>query len=75
MSRFFSSINHSEGNEFDRINNFQKKIGNRHEENQLKQLAEKFVTYFSGTFQCNVGHQVIFLFRIEYLLQDSMKDY
>jgi hypothetical protein len=57
------------------MNNFQKKIGNRHEENQLKQLAEKFVTYFSGTFQCNVGHQVIFLFRIEYLLQGSMKDY
>ena len=43
------------------MNNARKKLGNRTGENQLKKLADKFVTYFSGTFQCNVGHQVIFL--------------
>jgi hypothetical protein len=36
-----------------------KKIGSHIEEEKLKKLADKFVTYFSGTFQCNVGHQVI----------------
>jgi hypothetical protein len=34
------------------------KIGNQNEEDKLKKLGEKFVTYFSGTFQCNVGQQV-----------------
>lgn len=38
---------------------FRKKIGNHIGEEKLKELAEKFVTYFSGTFQCNVGHQVM----------------
>jgi len=41
------------------MDDFRKKIGNRMNEEKLKKLAEKFVTYFSGTFQCNVGHQVI----------------
>lgn len=41
------------------MNEFRGKIGNRTEEERLKKLAEKFVTYFSGTFQCNVGQEVI----------------
>jgi len=41
------------------MDDFRKNIGNRIEEEKLKKLAEKFVTYFGGTFQCNVGHQVI----------------
>jgi hypothetical protein len=45
------------------MNNLRKKLGNRLDEDQLKKLADKFVTYFSGTFQCNVGHQVILLFQ------------
>ncbi|CAF3166447.1 unnamed protein product [Rotaria socialis] len=36
---------------------FQKKIGNHIEEEKLKSLTEKFITYFGGTFQCNVGQQ------------------
>lgn len=28
------------------------------EENKLKELAEKFVTYFSGTFRCDLGYTV-----------------
>jgi hypothetical protein len=51
------------------MNNLRKKLGNRLGEDQLKKLADKFVTYFSGTFQCNVGHQVIFLFQLQDLLQ------
>ena len=27
-------------------------------EEKLKKLAEKFVTYFGGTFQCNIGQNV-----------------
>lgn len=40
------------------MDEFRKKIGNHHGEEKLKKLADKFVTYFGGTFQCNVGHQV-----------------
>jgi len=41
------------------MDDFRNKIGNRTGEEKLKKVAEKFVTYFSGTFQCNIGHQVI----------------
>lgn len=41
------------------MNEFREKLGKRSQEEKLKKLAEKFVTYFGGTFQCNVGHQVI----------------
>lgn len=34
------------------------KIGSLVEEEQLKGLAEKFTTYFNGTFQCDIGHEV-----------------
>lgn len=43
-----------------RSDGFRKNIGSSSiGEDKLKKLAEKFVTYFGGTFQCNVGHQVI----------------
>jgi hypothetical protein len=41
------------------MDDLRKKLGNQAGEEKLKKLAEKFVTYFSGTFQCNVGHQVM----------------
>ena len=43
---------------FYRMDTLPQKIGNQNEEDKLKKLGEKFVTYFSGTFQCNVGQQV-----------------
>ncbi|CAF1967248.1 unnamed protein product [Rotaria magnacalcarata] len=36
---------------------FPKKIGNHVEEEKFKNLTEKFITHFAGTFQCNVGQQ------------------
>jgi len=41
------------------MNEFRKKLGNRKSEEILQKLAEKFVTYFGGTFQCDVGQEVI----------------
>ncbi|CAF0977866.1 unnamed protein product [Rotaria sordida] len=40
-----------------KMNNFRKKIGGHIEEEKLKNLAEKFIASFNGTFQCNVGHK------------------
>lgn len=45
------------------MNEFRKKLGNRKSEEKLRKLAEKFVTYFGGTFQCDVGQEVIRLER------------
>ncbi|CAF1253530.1 unnamed protein product [Rotaria sp. Silwood1] len=45
-----------------KINNFRNKIGSYIEEEKLKNLAEKFIIYFNGTFQCNIGHQ----YQLEY---------
>jgi hypothetical protein len=55
-----------EGNDLYRMDEFRNKIGSRTGEERLKKLAEKFVTYFSGTFQCNVGHQVMKILELEY---------
>ncbi|CAF0726775.1 unnamed protein product [Adineta steineri] len=38
-------------------NEKQENSTNHISEHLLKKLAEKFVKYFGGTFQCNVGHQ------------------
>jgi hypothetical protein len=40
------------------MDGFRKKTGSRTEGEKLKKLAEKFVKYFGGTFQCDVGHKV-----------------